>query len=61
MVNQHKNPMIGFNPDDGTLKSWYETRAADFGVTAKSLYERALTEYRLGAKTRLSEEDDSDD
>ena len=46
MANQHKNKMIGFNPDDGTLKPWYEERAAELGVTAKSEYEKALSEHR---------------
>ena len=46
MSSQHKTKLIGFNPDDGTLKTWFETRARELGVTAKSLYEAALTAYR---------------
>jgi hypothetical protein len=45
MPNKHKNGLIGFNPDDPTLKERLEALAARLGITRKKVLETAVTEY----------------
>jgi hypothetical protein len=46
MPNQHKNKLIGWNPDDPTLRPWVEGQAEQRGVTLKAICDEALAEYR---------------
>lgn len=45
MANQHKNKLIGFNPDSPTLKERVEALAVRLGLTRKQVLETAVTEY----------------
>ena len=46
MPNQHKNPHIGWNSADSTLKPWIKAEAAARGITERELLDEALSEYR---------------
>jgi hypothetical protein len=50
MPNQHKNPSIGWNSADSTLKPWVEAEAERRGITKRELLDEALAEYRKKAE-----------
>jgi hypothetical protein len=46
MPNQHKTPLIGWNPSDPTLKPWIESEASRRGITRKEVLDEMAAEYR---------------
>lgn len=55
MANRHKNPLIGWNSADPTLKPWVEAEAARRGITRRELLDEALAEYRERAEAGKQE------
>ena len=50
MPNQHKNPTIGWNSADSTLKPWIEAEAERRGITRRELLDEMAAEYREKAE-----------
>jgi hypothetical protein len=46
MPNKHKNKLVGWNPEDPTLKQWVTDRAAKAEVTVREYLDRVLAEHR---------------
>lgn len=58
MANRHKNPLIGWNSADPTLKPWLEAEAARRGITRRELLDEALAGYRERRGREMSDFDD---
>ena len=46
MPSQHKTKVIGWHPEDPTLKEWVKDRAARTGVTIREYLDGVLAEHR---------------